>query len=254
MSEYVLPTAFSGYLKYNHKISLYSEESGGYLAAAGLTSSDLRVEPLNTTGATPQNFERCVLSVRPVVIWESSSAPISDLGLATSNVTYGQVIQLYHPYTDTWVCVRKKLQSETEKNCFRMSLVRRAMVENDKSISFKILPRYKVRQEGEKVRLLDQVMLVPDGDDTRYVHTSCTPFPEGSFEVNCSFFASSWTVMLYDTAADRSEDASAIRAGEPVVLFHKEIEGFFAADPLNHIKQLEESATATATAASAGSP
>ena len=34
---------------------------------------------------------------------------------------------------------------------------------------FRILPKYKIRTEGEKVRILDQIKLVPEGEESRCV-------------------------------------------------------------------------------------
>lgn len=46
------------------------------------------------------------------------------------------------------------------------------------------------------VQTNDQIMLIPDGDDCRYLHASQPA--DGSRELNCAFHASAWTIQLYD--------------------------------------------------------
>lgn len=45
-------------------------------------------------------------------------------------------------------------------------------VEDVRAVRFKVLPRFKVRSDRERVRAGDQVLLVPDFDESRYLHAA----------------------------------------------------------------------------------
>jgi len=65
-------------------------------------------------------------------------------------VQYGSEIQIFHMDSESYLCA-KKTCAEYEKTCNRVEL-------QDKpspAIYFKILPRYKYRQEGEKIKYGD---------------------------------------------------------------------------------------------------
>ena len=66
------------------------------------------------------------------------------------NVTYGSEIQLYHVDSSSFICV-KKTSADMERTCNKVELVDRP----SKGIYFKIMPRYKYRQEGEKIKYGD---------------------------------------------------------------------------------------------------
>ena len=70
-------------------------------------------------------------------------------------VQYGSEIQLLHVDSDSYLCA-KKTCAEHEKTCNKVEL-------QDKpspAIYFKILPRYKYRQEGEKIKYGDQIIFL----------------------------------------------------------------------------------------------
>ena len=70
-------------------------------------------------------------------------------------VTYGSEIQLYHVDSDSYLSA-KKTCAVLEKTCNLVELAERP----SKSIFFKILPRYKYRQEGEKIKYGDQIIFL----------------------------------------------------------------------------------------------
>jgi hypothetical protein len=70
-------------------------------------------------------------------------------------VQYGAEIQLFHVDSESYLCA-KKTCAELEKTCNKVEL-------QDKpspAIYFKILPRYKYRQEGEKIKYGDQIIFL----------------------------------------------------------------------------------------------
>ena len=56
----------------------------------------------------------------------------------------------------------------------------------------------QVRQEGEKVRTLDQITLQTEALEGRFLHVAQFRSADWSFECNCSTNSTSWTLMLYD--------------------------------------------------------
>eukprot|EP00667_Euglena_gracilis_P000044 EG_transcript_44 len=213
----------AGPLPYLSKVTLYSSSAAGYLGSTSLTSPDLSVEEVGE-GSWPLSFERCVFYVKP-----AGSSIRSGRQSQTHTVTYGDVVWLQHTYTGRFLTLRKRSQSLVERSCFRMSLVEENDVDDSTCLGFRILPRYKVRQEGERVRALDQVVLAMEGLDARFLHVSSARHGDGAFEVNCSTTSSSWTVMLYDGPRHPGQDC--LQVGEPLFLFHQELEGFLAAKP-----------------------
>ena len=69
-------------------------------------------------------------------------------------VTYGQEIQLLHCDSETFI-TSKKMCAEVDKSCNKVEL----SDHGSSSIYFKVMPRYKYRQEGEKILFGDQVVL-----------------------------------------------------------------------------------------------
>lgn len=77
---------------------------------------------------------------------------------------------------------------------------------------------------------MDQVLLSPEWDGSRYLHVSPKPYLSAFHEVNCSFNQTCWTIKQYD---DPRIEPRAIRLGVPIALFHAEIEAFLSADAEN---------------------
>lgn len=69
-------------------------------------------------------------------------------------VTYGQEIQLLHCDSQTFISA-KKMCADIDKSCNKVEL----QDHGSSSIYFKVMPRYKYRQEGEKILYNDQVVM-----------------------------------------------------------------------------------------------
>lgn len=69
-------------------------------------------------------------------------------------VTYGQEIQLLHADSESFITA-KKICAEIDKSCNKVEL----LDHGSKYIYFKVLPRFKYRQEGEKILYGDQIVL-----------------------------------------------------------------------------------------------
>ena len=126
---------------------------------------------------------RCVWSIRPVDIWngpaqarpissrapesrkDSLSAFFSDDPSHTAPtwvaeekkyVKYGDVVQLEHATSGTRLVVHPHVPSEFELDGFTVGLASESQ-QHVEDARFRILPKYKIRQEGDAIRLKDQV-------------------------------------------------------------------------------------------------
>eukprot|EP00667_Euglena_gracilis_P000792 EG_transcript_792 len=219
----ILPaTAPTALLNYS-RVALCSDRAGGWLAAADPVALQLTIATPSRPGAAPAHFERAVLQVRGVDRWNANpiANAVTEEDLAAPGpIIYGQVVQLYHGLSDTWLGVRRRVQSAAEKSSFQVGLLGMEEVEDVRAVRFKVLPRFKVRSDGERVRAGDQVLLVPDFDESRYLHAAASG---PGHEVVCSFTPTAWTVMLYD---DAHVEPTAIRVGLPIALWQPEVTAF----------------------------
>ncbi len=70
-------------------------------------------------------------------------------------IAYGDDVQLLHNDSKTFIRSRT-IVAELDKSCNRVEMTGSSM----NGIVFKILPRYKYRQEGEKIQHSDQIVFL----------------------------------------------------------------------------------------------
>ena len=216
------------YLHYHTKVTVLAVGVEAYLCSrgAGNPSSVIQAEEA-TSDALPRNFERCVWSILPVE------------GLAPNEkryAKYGDVVVLQHAKTSRHVTVCTSVPSDDAPNCFSVDFVAGQHLSHPDRC-FKILPKYKIRQEGEYIRLKDQVLFCCESSGRRYLsinkEESKTSAEEPSpnihqpHEVHCAPHPFAWRLRIYD---DPTIDPSPIRAGNCVLLYHKETDGFLTAE------------------------
>ena len=82
---------------------------------------------------------------------------------------------------------------------------------------------------GMKSEFVLQVLFRFANSDLRYLHAVDRPRTSRSrsHEVNCAPQQFAWKLQVYD---DATADPSSIRAGNPVLLYHKEIDAFLTAN------------------------
>ena len=131
-----------GFLQYYTKITILGVGAGGhgYLCSGGMGSSPHAVELEAVVDDTlPANFERCVWSVLPVDIWNTSALSPPERGPRKGSgparrpsgpapdskkfVKYGDVVQLQHAKTGSCIIVRTHLPSEIAPDCFMVDFV-----------------------------------------------------------------------------------------------------------------------------------
>eukprot|EP00056_Hartaetosiga_gracilis_P010415 m.153526 g.153526 ORF g.153526 m.153526 type:complete len:2653 (+) comp13309_c1_seq5:67-8025(+) len=147
------------------------------------------------------------------------------------HVVYGQIVQLKHATSNEFIRVSDTITSSTEPNNMRIELDQNI----GRSSFFKIMPRYKVRAEGERVRMGDQIVLESVRTVGQFVHTSAHPanpvscVSENSHELNISVTPSAFTLYPHRSVDDVTTTKQ-VYAGDFIQLFHKEISAYLAAE------------------------
>eukprot|EP00667_Euglena_gracilis_P000043 EG_transcript_43 len=225
------------YLLYQDKVSLFANETHGFLCV----EPERDLQPLLDVSPQPNNFERFLFTFcstepgqQPVQEAKGSRHAAPPRMAGDKHVTYGSVVNIKHLYTGKWLCVQKHISANYSRNCYKVQLLPEEAMESA-CMRFKVVPRYRIRKHGERVRIGDRALLVPDGtnkEQVRYIHASHHKWGGKShlLEVNCSGQPTAWTILLYDRPLACTEGQQAIRAGEVITLIHKEIDGFLTAD------------------------
>ncbi|KAK2186847.1 hypothetical protein NP493_187g03055 [Ridgeia piscesae] len=154
-------------------------------------------------------------------------------------VVYGQVIQLKHMFTGKFIHVSTSQTSRTEPSNIQVALEKK----NAKHAQFCIMPRYKVKSEGDQVQVGDQVILESIKSPGQYLHVSKVLFDERSVyslshELNLSMGQSGFTI--YRRYKPEPQATEMLKAGVPLRLFHKEIEAYLCAEGLFHDEVTED--------------
>ncbi|KAI0214641.1 Inositol 1,4,5-trisphosphate receptor [Lamellibrachia satsuma] len=144
-------------------------------------------------------------------------------------IYYGQVVQLKHMYTNKYVHISTTNTSLTEANSMRVLLCDY----NAKHAHFRVMPRYKIKAEGDVVHVNDQLILESVKSSGQCLHVSDTYFGGGyvysdSYELNLSVGPSSFTI--YRRRSPSKTDDNYILANSPVQIFHKAIEACMSAE------------------------
>ncbi|XP_013381715.1 inositol 1,4,5-trisphosphate receptor type 3 isoform X4 [Lingula anatina] len=144
-------------------------------------------------------------------------------------VRYGEIIQLKHVFTDKYVHISTTQTSHRDKNNMLISLHQY----NGKHAQFRILPRYKVKSEGEYVQILDQIVYESFKSQGHYFHSSVPWNIEKDMvgsELNLGVAQTGFTVVRYYRPSDENE--ANVRGSSFIRLFHKELEAYLVAEGL----------------------
>lgn len=262
------------YLTMGDKISLYSVDGTGYLTSEGFIDDDCYLVH-GDGQSTPMNFTDSVFTVVPrykydaqtalneaLERWSRSKESIGrgdgeeEAGLqslkaneeteenenlqeykrmAGKNVSYGQIVQLFHNKSGKFLTITVKEVAELEKHCMKVVLDE----SGNEGSWFMVTPRFKMRAEGDHVRTGDQIVLISKRFHNVYLHTSTKRFDDGRREVNAATDSSriSWRVLSFAPYTENTENY--LQIGEVVRLFHKEAEGLLNYERERDAKQSE---------------
>eukprot|EP00347_Sterkiella_histriomuscorum_P021853 403332539 len=208
----------------------------------------------NSNGLEEQTFKKKMQQLQKKLLEEEEiNVKILDRRMGEI-VTYGQEIQLLHCDSETFITA-KKMCADVDKSCNKVEL----SDHGSSSIYFKVMPRYKYRQEGEKILYNDQVVL-QNQKLNLYLHiteqllhpekplelpkvgeegqTQITPHDNDSrapanqycptYELNISTQLSRFQIQPF--ANFDQQDKQTIRGGCVIKLQHSELQGYLASD------------------------
>ena len=114
---------------------------------------------------------------------------------AGAHITYGQIVQLFHTGSQKFVTITVKEIAQIEKHCMKVVLD----PHGNEGSWFMVTPRYKIRGEGDDVRMGDQIVLLSKKFNNLFLHSSVKKFEDSRREVNASNDSSrvSWRVMSF---------------------------------------------------------
>ncbi|OWF37431.1 Inositol 1,4,5-trisphosphate receptor type 3 [Mizuhopecten yessoensis] len=146
-------------------------------------------------------------------------------------VLYGQIVQLRHVFSGKYIHVSTTKTSDTESSNMAVELIG----VNAKHAQFRIMPRYKVKAEGDTVQVEDQIMFESVKSAGSFLHVSKHLFPSlsvyhESHEMNLSVQTTGFVV--YRKYKPMVEEEEKLKIGEPVRFFHKEMEAYLVAEGL----------------------
>ncbi|XP_064599288.1 inositol 1,4,5-trisphosphate receptor type 1-like [Liolophura sinensis] len=144
-------------------------------------------------------------------------------------VRYGETIQLRHMFTGKFVHMSTTHTSQRDKN----NLVVTLHGFNAKNAQFRILPRYKVKSEGEVVQIFDQIVFESVKSPGHYFHASLPyqiNYNTVGSELNLGVERSGFT--LIGSYRETSDQEKFVRGGSVIRLFHKELEAYLVAEGL----------------------
>jgi len=171
-------------------------------------------------------------------------------------VVYGAEIQLMHICSKSFLTARVAC-SDSDKSAYKFELHQ----EVNSGMPFKLLPRYRIRQEGEPVQFEDQILLYSVKLNCQVNFTSDKPIdidekvdispniptvtvPYGlrqiskssqRYEAHVSQFKDcTWKIHYY--GKHKENDEAIVRGGDLIKLKHTELNAYLAADTLVQVE------------------
>lgn len=148
----------------------------------------------------------------------------------SKRVRYGDIIQLQHDFSNKYVHVSTTTTSNRDKNNMQVLL----HDYHAKHAQFRILPRYKVKSEGEYVQYGDQVVFESFKSPGHYFHASIPWHVYQEFfgaELNLGIAQTGFTIVKHSgPRKDLTMYEMYVEGSSVVRLFHKDLEAFVVAE------------------------
>lgn len=142
---------------------------------------------------------------------------------AGKDVVYGQIVQLRHIKSRSYLSLTVKEAAELEKDSMRIILEK----DGSEGSWFIIAPRLKMRSEGEPVNLGDQVAFI----SKKFNNFLFCSMKMSRTEVCGSPLVSPWRVIPFAPYVPPRATRT-LNAGDVIRIFHKEIDGFLTSEYL----------------------
>ncbi|RDD45113.1 Inositol 1,4,5-trisphosphate receptor type 3 [Trichoplax sp. H2] len=257
------------YLRFGDQIALYCQDSRGYVFSQLTCSQHSRIaigandrqgqnvpdlkcalfQPLPPTRFKAQDRlaelksrfnNQSGLGVKDVEeLEDAEEAAVSEIeenrneskNLAASILVYGQIIQLFHIFTARFVGIDPNTPSCVERLNKKVKLFQTS---NSQSL-FKIVPRSKVKLNGDKISLNDHVIFESIAYPDYYLHCSRGTYgyneiERGSYELDLSVLKTEYTLGLHFRPSLYPEHDQFIKPGSVLQLFHHEVKGYLTAE------------------------
>ncbi|CUG92420.1 transmembrane protein, putative [Bodo saltans] len=223
-------------LRYGHKVMLRVPSLNGVL-----TSTNSAITPLGIRPHAKDDVLSLEDSIFMLIPGDGEFNAKDDIDVR-EEVKFGHVVRLVHC---TQRCPVVHLSNEPavlDKAAQRVTIDDPARFNSlDPSAAlyrterFRVLPKYKVRGEGERVCEGDHILLQSALSSATFISTSDQKDDrtDGCFEVQCTNEGSCFVVDFYD-AEEIKEKSATIRGGQCVTLVHRETSRLFAATHLEN--------------------
>ena len=255
-----LAMAQTEFLKFSDKIYFNSTH---YQGALSLYYQGNQCAPVVDQQKTefPKHFERCVYQILLVRTQEQQNFLWGEAAETAKYVSYGQVVKLWNVFSNRCLTCDTGTPDDDE-NRLKATMSTPVNPVNGKDDQqqlqqlFRILPKYKIREVGERVRMEDQIVIesVVSG---LYMHaTSITTSLTSLWKSHQESVMESrgvtpavqhfvdfqgreqkgaaWQMAPYETDKDRDTKNTSgdqlVMAGSAVVVYHREAEGFLLCD------------------------
>lgn len=226
-------------ISFGDRVSICCERVNAFLCSTGVADVRVHLTEQSAPGKHHANFDRCIFSIEKLRAWGTAtignnastkaSGEGGANGLPTSSSTgmvdplmFGNVIQLRHIYSGHYLAVTRNRRPDA-RGSLHVAL-ETLSAENYAATHFRVMPRYKIRQEGERVGGGDHLVFF---NEYLKVHLSLDSKSE---ELIGSSILEPFSLCLFDSAEMRLASTT-IRMQSSILLFHKEQESFFQLEP-----------------------
>jgi hypothetical protein len=212
-------TANREFLRYGFRIALHCPEKNGFVV--GTTSGISPVGVAEDSEQEPlRHFEQAVFTIVP------GDRDVEASRHEGEPVKFGNVVRLIHHKQKKAVAYNTKLHSVVDPAHHRVTL-EDGIDGSDRWDKWRIMPRYKVRGEGERITDGDHIVLQVSSGDKLFLGTSKRrdEAADNCYEVHAGSLATGFAVRIYDSEVEQGLSRTGralLRAGDCVTLYHKE--------------------------------
>ena len=199
------------------------------------SSEQEELSKFNMRGKLTKEKESELFRLRKEVENEKKENASEQQSLLGKEIAYGNICQLQHHYTDKFIGVSDSQTAVVDRASLKVMLFET----NGKNVQFKIIPKYRINNLGDKIRFEDQIVL-ENVKTHQYLQISKTPLKDtfygiqpNSYEINASAVDSPFSIYSHSKFRRQEEDENLalknIRGGSVIRLHHLQQQCYVAA-------------------------
>lgn len=200
-----------------------ASDLGAFLASPGFADPRLVVRRRERPNFPLLQFDRCVFRFQfpPQTHGRRGKKPVADQrNVNSTHLTYGRTVCLVHAYSGLYVTVVRK---PADGNASHFSVVLMSQEDAGSACKFRVMPRYKIRSEGDRVYDKDMIYLQQESSLLSLHGVASVNIGPEDAECTATENATSLEINLYDEAEQPDvERHPIIRAGCACLIFHRE--------------------------------